>query len=178
MKTERKPSPPPLILPQTMSAVAEAAREEEFMAVDPGERNWAYAKYTKARGFFEFDVLDLKGIKGDPATKMRHLHETGLFDSATVLLLERQMKSKFKEQVTAVRAWHWHKTRLVAPHSVKRHFKTSTGKHSTNKKAHVALARSLLTTADERARFQRHKKKDDVADCICMVSWYLHTQCD
>ena len=144
--------------------------------MDPGERNWAYAKWTESRGFYEFDVLDLKPVKGDPCEKMRYLYERGLFDSATVLLLERQMKSKFKEQVTAVRAWNWHKTRLVAPQSVKRVFRTSTGKHRTNKKAHVALAETLLGTEDERARFQRHKKKDDVADCICMVVWYLRTQ--
>lgn len=143
--------------------------------MDIGERNFAYCAWSAARGFYEIELVDLRQIKGDSATKMRTLQDRGVFDDCDVVLVERQMRSKFKEMATAIRCFNWTKTVLVAPQSVKRAFKTGTGKHATNKKAHVALARSFLSSA-EQARFDTFKKKDDVADTIVQVMWYRKTQ--
>ena len=112
------------------------------LSVDIGERNFAYCAWSAARGFYDMQVVDLRQIKGDSATRMRTLQERGVFDDCDVVLVERQMRSKFKEMATAIRCFNWDKTVLVAPQSVKRAFKTGTGKHATNKKAHVALARA------------------------------------
>lgn len=141
------------------------------LSVDIGERNFAYCVWCTAKGFYEMRVVDLREIKGDSATKMRVLQDRGVFDDCDVVLVERQMRSKFKEMATAIRCFNWGKTVLVAPQSVKRAFKTSTGKHATNKKAHVALARSFLSK-EERVRFDAFRKKDDVADTIMQIMWY------
>ena len=141
-------------------------------AVDVGERNFAVASWSPEKGYHDMQVVDLRLVKGDAATKVRQLHERGLFDNCTALLVERQMRSKFKEMAASIRAWHWDKCKLVAPLSVKRVFSTSTKKHSSNKKAHVALARRLLVTPAETHQFESFRKKDDVADCITMIAWY------
>ena len=145
------------------------------LSVDIGERNFAYCAWSAARGFHEMQVVDLRQIKGDSATRMRTLQERGVFDECDVVLVERQMRSKFKEMATAIRCFNWDKTVLVAPQSVKRAFKTGTGKHATNKKAHVALARSFLSE-EETAKFDAFRKKDDVADTIVQVMWYRKTK--
>lgn len=141
------------------------------LSVDIGERNFAYCVWSAARGFYDMQVVDLREIKGDSATKMRVLQDRGVFDECDVVLVERQMRSKFKEMATAIRCFNWGKTVLVAPQSVKRAFKTGTGKHATNKKAHVKLAREQLSK-QEQARFDAFRKKDDVADTIMQVMWY------
>lgn len=144
-----------------------------LQAVDPGERNYASARWSAARGFHAFQVVDLRQVKGDPATKMHALKSRGFFDGCTHLVVERQMRSKFKEMVTAMRCFHWDKTTVVAPQTVKRMFRTGKGKHALNKKAHVELALTLLDDA-ERARFLAFKPKqklDDLADCVVMLEW-------
>lgn len=142
------------------------------MAVDVGERNFAYAVWCESRGYYDFNVIDLKTMKGDSATKMHTLQQRGLFDDCEALLVERQMRSKFKEMATSIRCFNFEKTMLVAPQSVKRVFDTCTRKHATNKKAHVKLALELLTTATEKNKFNALRKKDDVADCVAMIAWY------
>lgn len=162
----------------------------ETMAIDFGTRNFAYAKFTKERGFYDFGVIDLRDAdkkkKTDPGAKVERLWEGGLFDSANELLLERQMVRKFLEMQNVLRglwseshrrdpAFRKHKAHLISPIKVKKYFQTSTGKHRTNKKAAIPLARSLLRTDDERRRFDALRKKDDVADCITMVAWWVKT---
>jgi len=139
------------------------------LSVDIGERNFAYCAWS------DMQVVDLRQIKGDSATRMRTLQERGVFDDCDVVLVERQMRSKFKEMATAIRCFNWDKTILVAPQSVKRAFKTGTGKHATNKKAHVKTARGFLS-APQTVKFDAFRKKDDVADTIMQVMWYRKTK--
>ena len=152
--------------------------EVETIAIDPGTKNFAFASYTEAGGF-KFGRFDLSDKQTDSGTKMMRLWDGGMFDSADVLLLERQMVSKFKEMVNVLRglwfAARGKEARLVSPIRVKRYFNTSKGKHRANKLAAIPLARSLLRTDDERRRFAALKKKDDVADCITMIHWWLKT---
>ena len=145
------------------------------LSVDIGERNFAFCAWSAARGFYDMQVVDLRQIKGDSATRMRTLQERGVFDDCDVVLVERQMRSKFKEMATAIRCFNWDKTILVAPQSVKRAFKTGTGKHATNKKAHVKTARGFLS-APQTVKFDAFRKKDDVADTIMQVMWYRKTK--
>ena len=143
-------------------------------AVDVGERNFACASWSESKGYHDFTVIDLKPLKGDAATKMKLLQDRGMFDACSALLVERQMRSKFKEMATSLRCFNWGKTTLVAPQSVKRVFGTTTKRHATNKKAHVELAQRLLS-AQERRRLNSYKKKDDLADCVAMIAWYRQT---
>ena len=144
------------------------------LSIDIGEVNFGYSRWTAARGFYDFGVVNLKKTKGDMASRIHAIWKQGFFDNADVILVERQMRAKFKEAVVAIRCVgnNFEKTRVVAPQSVKRHFATSKLNHRQNKKAHIKLAQSFLND-DELTRLDAFKKKDDICDCIVQTKFFL-----
>jgi len=77
-----------------------------------------------------------------------------------------------KTMAISLRAFNYEKTTMVAPQSIKRHFKTSMKKHSANKKAGIEVARKYLG-ARKLKEYEKMKKKDDIADCILQTVWYI-----
>ena len=143
-----------------------------ILSVDIGIRNFAFTVYcTIESKFILFRVLDLGKVK-DYVAKMRELSSTAPFQMADVVLVERQMRSCMKTMAVSLRAFNYEKTVMVAPQSIKRHFKTAMKKHSKNKKAGVEVARRYLS-AQKLEDFEKLKKKDDIADCILQTIWYL-----
>lgn len=143
-------------------------------AVDPAEKNFAVSVWSSQKGFVSFHLIDVRKLKGDMADKAVALQRQGLFDACDVLLIERQMRAKFKCMATALKALNIDKARMVAPQSVKRYFGTGNkgkGAYRANKKSHVNLARTLLN-GQELVLFEKFKKKDDIADCVAMTRWY------
>ena len=143
-------------------------------AVDPAEKNFAVSVWSSEKGFVSFKLIDVRKIKGDIVDKVVTLQRQGLFDACDVLLIERQMRARYKCMAAALKALNIDKTRMVAPQSVKRYFGTGNkgkGAYSANKKSHVKLARNLLN-GEERVVFETFKKKDDIADCVAMTRWY------
>lgn len=145
-----------------------------ILSIDVGSVNFGYSRWSRARGFYDFGVINLKQMKGDMPTRVHALWKQGFFDGADIILVERQMRAKFKEAVVAIRCFgnNFEKTKVVAPQSVKRHFATSKLNHRRNKKAHVELAQSFLS-ADELARLERFKKKDDICDCVVQTMFFV-----
>lgn len=142
------------------------------LSVDIGIRNFAFTVYcTIESKFLAFRVLDLGNVK-DYVAKMRELSSTEPFLMADVVLVERQMRSCMKTMAVSLRAFNFEKTVMVAPQSIKRHFKTAMKKHSKNKKAGIEVARRYLN-AVMLERFEKLKKKDDIADCVLQTIWYL-----
>ena len=143
-----------------------------ILSVDIGIRNFAFTVYcTVEERFILFRLLDLGKVK-DYVAKMRELSSTEPFQSADVLLVERQMRSCMKTMAVSLRAFNYEKTTMVAPQSIKRHFKTAMKKHSKNKKAGIEVARKYLD-AQKFKEFEKLKKKDDIADCILQTIWYI-----
>jgi len=143
-------------------------------AVDPAEKNFAVSVWSSEKGFVSFKLIDVRKIKGDIVDKVVALQRQGLFDACDVLLIERQMRARYKCMAAALKALNIEKARMVAPQSVKRYFGTGNkgkGAYSANKKSHVELARNLLN-GEERVVFETFKKKDDIADCVAMTRWY------
>lgn len=142
------------------------------LSVDIGIRNFAFTVYCTVESRFKlFRLVDL-GKSKDYVAEMRELSSTAPFKMADVVLVERQMRSCMKTMAVSLRAFNYAKTIMVAPQSIKRHFKTSMKKHSKNKKAGIIVARKYLSArkADE---FEKLSKKDDIADCILQTIWYL-----
>ena len=108
----------------------------------------------------------------DYVAKMRDLSSTEPFIMADVVLIERQMRSCMKTMAVSLRAFNYDKSIMVAPQSIKRYFKTSMKKHSKNKKAGIAVAVKYLK-GNALDKFDKLKKKDDIADCILQTIWYL-----
>ena len=142
------------------------------LSVDIGIRNFAFTMYcTIESKFLLFRVVDLGKVK-DYVAKMRELSSTDPFVMADVILVERQMRSCMKTMAVSLRAFNYEKTVMVAPQSIKRHFRTAMRKHSKNKKAGVEMARKYLR-APMLDRFEKLSKKDDIADCVLQTVWYL-----
>ncbi len=145
-------------------------------AVDPAEKNFAVSVWEEKKGFVSFKLIDVRKIKGDMPEKVVELQRRGLFDACDVLLIERQMRSRFKCMAAALKVLNIEKSKMVAPQSVKRHFATGNkgkGAYRANKKSHVELARKILSGKRELVLFEKFKKKDDIADCVVMTQWYL-----
>lgn len=143
-----------------------------ILSVDIGIRNFAITMYcTLESKFVLFKLFDFGDVK-DYVAKMRELSSREPFTTADVILVERQMRSCMKTMAVSLRAFNYEKTVMVAPQSIKRHFKTSMKKHSKNKKAGVETALKYLR-GDVLDKFQKLKKKDDIADCILQTIWYI-----
>jgi uncharacterized protein involved in tolerance to divalent cations len=145
-----------------------------ILSIDVGTKNFGWAQYWDGK-IRDVGVLDLsKYSKGtDYALQVRKLMETGFFD-ADVILVENQMRSCMKIIANSIRCFYWEKTVRIAPQCVRRHFKTLTKKHSTNKKAHLALMDEFDLDASIRAKIHSHRKKDDIADAIVQLEYYLN----
>jgi len=143
-----------------------------ILSVDIGIRNFAITVYcTVDNKFVLFKVFDFGGVK-DYVAKMRDLSSSEPFTIADIVLVERQMRSCMKTMAVSLRAFNYDKTIMVAPQSIKRYFKTSMKKHSKNKKAGIEAAVKYLR-GDILDKFQKLKKKDDIADCILQTIWYI-----
>ena len=143
-----------------------------ILSIDVGTRNFAMTVYcTDAKEFVLFTIKDFGKIKDCVAT-MREFTQNEPFTSADVILVEIQMRSMMKCMATSIRAFHFDKTKMIAPQSVKRWFNTCMKKHGSNKKAAVVLARKLLN-AKNLAQLEKFKKKDDISDCVVQTHFYL-----
>jgi len=145
-----------------------------ILSIDIGSTNFGWSRWSRSRGFYEFDLLNLKTVKGkDLPAKMHTLYKKGFFDADTIIV-ERQMRAKFKCAQTAIQCLgeNYEKTHIIAPQSVKRHFKTMKLNHRLNKKAHMDLAKTYLS-ASELSRLERHKKKDDICDTVVQTQYWI-----
>jgi len=144
----------------------------KILSIDVGTRNFAMTVYcTDAKEFVLFTMKNFGKIKDCVAT-MREFTQNEPFISADVILVENQMRSVMKCMATSIRAFHFDKTKMIAPQSVKRWFDTSMKKHGSNKKAAVVLARKLLNPKNL-AELEKFKKKDDISDCVVQTHFYL-----
>lgn len=143
-----------------------------ILSIDVGTKNLGWALWDEK--ITDVGVLDLsKYAKGtDYAKQVRVLSESGFFN-ADVILVEIQMRSCMKIIANSIRCFHWDKTIRIAPQCVRRHFRTMTKKHRSNKKAHLALLQHIEMDSEIRTKIATHKKKDDIADAIVQLEYYL-----
>lgn len=147
------------------------------VSIDPGLRNFGYA-IVQDGNLIAFDsicIWDLvpKKKRTDYPYIARVLVEnTDIFRGADYVLIERQMQSRMKMIACALRCFFWDKSQMVAPISVRKHFKISTGVYKKNKKASIALVPKFFDEKQMK-RFMAHKKKDDIADAVLMAMYYI-----
>jgi Holliday junction resolvasome RuvABC endonuclease subunit len=141
-----------------------------IVSIDPGLRNFGFAIIENGTliDFNSICIWDLvpKNKRTDyPYIARVLVDNTDIFKNVDIVLIERQMQSRMKMIACALRCFFWGKSHMVAPLSVRKHFKISTGVYKNNKKASIALAPTFLTPA-QLEKFNKHKKKDDCADAI------------
>ena len=145
-----------------------------LLSIDIGSTNFGWCRWSPAKQFYDFGVLNLKTVKGkDLPEKMHTLYKDGFFE-ADIILCERQMRAKFKCCATAIRCLgtNFEKTHIVAPQSVKRHFQTRKLTHRENKKAHMELAQTFLEPKHIQ-RLLTFKKRDDICDAVVQAQYWV-----
>lgn len=145
-----------------------------ILSLDIGSTNFGWSRWSPELGFYKFGLLNLKTVKGKDLPEKMHTLYKNYFFNADVILVERQMRAKFKCCATAIRCLgdNFEKTHIIAPQSVKRHFGTMKLNHRENKKAHMELALQTLN-AESTKRLAEFKKKDDICDTIIQTRYWI-----
>tara|TARA_B110000858_G_scaffold188640_1_gene234435 strand:+ start:2500 stop:2985 length:486 start_codon:yes stop_codon:yes gene_type:complete len=145
-----------------------------ILSLDIGTKNLGWVLYDGE--IKDVGIVDLSTFaKGtDYAKQVYLLSKTGFFD-VDLILVEIQMRSCMKTIANSIRCFYWDKTIRIAPQSVRRHFKTITKKHKSNKQAHLALLSEIDIPTNIVAKISTYKKKDDIADAIVQMMYYLQS---
>tara|TARA_B100000683_G_scaffold212017_1_gene206841 strand:- start:8 stop:487 length:480 start_codon:yes stop_codon:yes gene_type:complete len=145
----------------------------KILSIDIGLKNFGMTVYcTETHAFTDFHLIQLGKVK-DYVKKMKELSSTEPFTSASIILVENQMRQCMRTMAVAIRCFNYEKTIPVAPQSIKRFFKTSMKAHNKNKKAAITEAKKYLSD-NMLVQFEALKKKDDIGDCILQTIWFLN----
>ena len=146
-------------------------------SIDPGLRNFGYAIVDDGN-LVDFDsicIWDLvpKKKRSDyPFIARVLVDHTDVFKDADVILIERQMQARMKMIACALRCFFWEKSRMIAPLSVRKHFKISTGVYHENKKASKDYVLRFLDEKQKK-KYSASKKRDDMADAIIQAMYFI-----
>ena len=122
-------------------------------------------------------------VPGDNVSYVRHfLTRFELyFTDAKVVLVERQMRVNMRIIESVIQALYFEKCIVVSPRLIKMHYDLSTKSYKGNKDKAVewatefALANPHAFATGVTNEFSLSKKKDDMADALIMVLYYLDT---
>ena len=150
----------------------------KIVSIDIGTRNMGLAIWEdgKLTGFNCFDLFEYvkKKERTDYCLMVDNFIKAhpDIFKDMDKILLENQIQARMKIIMTSFRVFFWGRSVRISPLAVHNHFKSGKGKHSKNKKAAIELVARFL---DERQMelLKRHKKKDDCADAIIQIYYYL-----
>jgi hypothetical protein len=103
------------------------------------------------------------------------------FSSAVAILVERQMRTNMRIIESVIQALYYDRTTIVNARSIKLHYGLSMKNYKLNKAAAIVWARAF-TEANPSAfapgvslQFDDSKKRDDLADSLLIVMYYLDT---
>jgi hypothetical protein len=99
--------------------------------------------------------------------------ETEIFKDVNKVLLECQMKAKFKTIQASFRCFFYDVAENISPLKVRRFFKISTSNYKKNKRASVKYV-SQHVFKNKKDKFYSHKKKDDIADAVLIGLYYIN----
>ena len=146
-----------------------------ILSIDIGIVNFGMTEYcTLKQRFLGFHIIKVKGSK-DLVKEMKRMSESEPFKLADVILIENQMRQCMKTMAVSLRCFNFEKTVCVAPQSIKRYFKTSRKSHLKNKKAAIEESVKHMHPAFL-SKFQKLKKKDDIADCVLQTIWFINVK--
>ena len=106
------------------------------------------------------------------------------FDHSFAIVVEQQMRVNLRIMAAVIEALFYtsNNVHIIPPRQVKVHYNLSTGQYASNKAAAVEWIRDWLSFNGERAVtpeayrvWTRARKKDDLADALLLVLFYLDT---
>jgi hypothetical protein len=103
------------------------------------------------------------------------------FTDAKVVLVERQMRVNMRIIESVIQALYYEKCVVVSPRLIKMHYDLSTKSYKGNKAKAVEWAMEFVLNNPQSFapgvidKLSTSKKKDDMADALIMVLYYLDT---
>lgn len=151
----------------------------KIVSIDIGTRNLGLAIYkngnlTNFNCYCLFDYAKKKKERTDYTLLTYNFIQAhpNIFKDMDYLLLENQIQSRMRVIQTSFRCFFYKKAVKISPLAVHNHFKSGKGKHSKNKKAAIKLVERFLS-GSQMEKLKKHKKKDDCADAIIQIYYYL-----
>jgi hypothetical protein len=150
------------------------------VSIDVGLRNFGYAIINNGilidfDSICIWDLVPKKKRTDYPYIARVLVDNTDIFKGADVVLIERQMQSRMKMIACALRCFFWEKSKMIAPLSVRKYFKISTGVYKENKKASKNFVTRFLDHS-QTEKYMSSTKKDDMADAIIQGMYYVQTR--
>ena len=140
----------------------------KILSIDPGTRNCGYAVWENGKltyGTQDLFTLVSRDKRTDYPYMAYEFTKSPMFDNIDILLIENQIQARMKMLACAWRCFYWEISVPVSPLAVRKYFKISNSNYKKNKADSVRLVQSLLPTGI--------RKKDDIADAIIQLMWYL-----
>lgn len=149
----------------------------KIVSIDPGTRNcgvcvWEDGAITHFGSYDLFGYVSGKEKTDYPTMAKNFVDRSGLFTGVDKVLIENQIQARMKMLACAWRCFFWGKSVRVSPLAVRNFFKISTSDYRKNKAASKAFVHNFLSEK-QRQQLLTSKKKDDIADAIIQLFWYV-----
>ena len=158
------------------------------IAIDVGIKNLGMCVYDFSTNKFIFwsNLSLVQNGRYMPADNVRYVREfltryESLFSNAAHILIERQMRCNMRIVESVIQALFYDRCTVITPRSIKAHYKIGTRNYRQNKERAVEWVEEFVATNPQAFApgvadaFLHDKKRDDLADSLLMIAYYLDT---
>lgn len=158
------------------------------IAIDVGIKNLGICAYDFVENrVVHWDNVDLvPSGRYQPALNVQYVHcfvrrHASLFDKAAVVLVEKQMRCNMRIVEAVLQSIFFEKCVVIHARSIKAHYNIATRNYRDNKACAVEWVQRFVESnpqvfvGDTAAKFESEKKRDDLADSLLLVLYYLDT---
>jgi hypothetical protein len=158
------------------------------IAIDVGIRNLGICvfDFCSAKFIFWNNVPIVPNGRYIPSNNVKYVRDLlsryeSFFSNAHCVLVERQMRCNMRIIEAIIQTMFYDKCIVINPRSVKAHYSIGTKNYRMNKQKAVQWADRFITSnaaafaPGVHETFLSNEKKDDFADALLMVTYYLDT---
>ncbi len=159
------------------------------IAIDVGLRNLGMCvfDFTLSKFIYWDNCSLIQGARYTPSQNVRYVRDfiqrhQQYFDECMYLIVERQMRCNMRIIETVFHSMFYDRCYIIDPKSVKAHYNISLKNYKLNKARAVEWATDFVSSNPRAfisetplANFTNHKKKDDLADALLLLAYFLDT---
>ena len=158
------------------------------VAVDVGIKNLGLCVFDMAMAKFVFwdNVSLVPNGRYLPANNVQYVRDfvarfRSFFDEAAAVLIERQMRCNMRIVEAVLQALFFERCIIINARSVKAHYGLGTKNYRLNKQRAVQWADTFVQNnavafvSGVTSAFEQRNKKDDLADSLLLITYYLDT---
>ena len=158
------------------------------IAIDVGIKNLGMCvfDFTSAKFVFWDNISLVPNGRYIPSNNVQYIREfinrhRHFFDAASCVLVERQMRCNMRIIESVLQALFFDMCVIINARSIKAHYGIGTKNYRMNKERAVEWAEQFVTNNPSAflpgvtSAFESKAKKDDIADSLLLVTYYLDT---